>query len=66
MATISTSYIIGVVVAGLLLGILLPIALNDILAFTSTNATIQTLVSIVLPIIAVITLIILFIPKGNK
>jgi len=65
MATVKPSYIIGTVVAAVLLGILLPIALNDVLGFTSTNSTIQTLVATVLPIIAVIAIIMLFVPKTS-
>lgn len=59
-------YIIGLVVAAVLLGVLLPIALNDILGFTSTNSTVQTLVATVLPIIAVVSVIMLFIPRSGK
>ena len=63
MAKISPAYIIGIVIAGLLLGILLPIALNDILGFTSNNSTIQTLVATILPIMAVISIVMLFVPS---
>ena len=66
LAKISPAYIIGIVIAGLLLGILLPIALNDILGFTSTNSTIQTLVATILPIMAVISIVMLFVPSKNS
>ena len=66
MAKISPAYIIGIVIAGLLLGILLPIALNDILGFTSNNSTIQTLVATILPIMAVISIVMLFVPSKNS
>jgi len=48
------------------MGILLPIGLNDILGFTSANSTIQTLVSTVVPVIAVITLILALLPKTGR
>ena len=58
--------IIGIVVAGILMGVLLPIALNDVLGFVSDNSTIQTLVSTVLPVIAVISLILVLVPKTRS
>lgn len=66
MAKFGTSFIIGIVVSALLIGLLLPLALNDLLAFTSDNTTLQTLVTSVLPIIAVVALFMLFIPKSNE
>lgn len=63
---LKVSYIVGVVIAAILLGTLLPIALNDLLAFTSTNPTVQTLVATVLPLLAVIAIVLLFIPKMGK
>lgn len=66
MATIKPHTIIGVVIAGVLLGVLLPIALNDILAFTSDNSTIQTLVATVIPILAVISVVLMFLPRGSN
>lgn len=57
--------IIGVVIALLLLGLLLPIGLNDILGFTSTNTTVQTLVATVIPLMAIVGLIMAIIP-GKK
>ena len=62
---LSPQYIVGLVVAAILLGVLLPIALNDLLGFTSDNGTIQTLVSTVVPIIAVITVVLLFVPRDS-
>jgi hypothetical protein len=58
-----TTEIIGLVVAAILLGVLLPIALNDLLGFYSTNDTVMTLVATVLPVIAVIAIILMFVPK---
>jgi len=60
---VKPSEIIGLVVAAILMGVLLPIALNDVLGFVSDNATIQTLVSTVLPAIAVISLVLVLVPK---
>ena len=62
---LNPQYIIGIVIAGLLMGILLPIAMNDIMGFYSTNTTIMTLVGTVLPIIAVIALVLLFLPRNE-
>lgn len=59
-------FIIATVIALILLGVLLPIALNDLLGFTSTVSTVQTLVATVLPILAVITVVILFIPRDSS
>lgn len=58
--------IIGVVIALLLAGILLPIGLDEIALFTSTNTTIETLVTVVLPVMAVLSLVLLFIGRGRK
>ena len=55
--------IVGIVVALLMMGILLPIGLNDVLAFTSTNSTIQTLVATVVPVMAVISLVLVLVPR---
>jgi uncharacterized protein YqhQ len=63
MAKLSVGGIVAMVVALLLMGILLPIGLNDILGFTSTNSTIQTLVATVLPIMAVIGFVLAFVPR---
>ena len=62
---VSAKSIVGVVIALLLMGILLPIGLNNILGFTSTNPTIQTLVSIVIPIMAIIGIVLALIPRGD-
>ena len=63
---VSAKSIVGVVVALLLMGILLPIGLTEILSFTSTNDTIQTLVSTVIPIMAVIGLVLALVPSGGS
>jgi fumarate reductase subunit D len=65
MADMSPSKIIGLVVALLLIGILLPIGLTDLLAYTSTDSTIQTLVSSVIPIMAIIGLVLAFVPRSS-
>jgi fumarate reductase subunit D len=72
----SVSLIIGAVVALLLIGILLPIGLQDIVDYngtytvgtvTSRNATVGTIVGTILPIMAVIALVLAFVPKsGNR
>jgi len=59
----SAGKIIGVIVALILLGVLLPIGLTDILGFTSDNATIQMLINTVLPLMAVIGIVLALIPK---
>ena len=63
MARMSVGAIVGLVVSLLLVGILMPIGLNEILGFTSDNSTIQTLVATVLPIMAVIGLVLAMVPK---
>ncbi len=61
-----SSKIIGVVIALLLAGILLPIGLDSIVNFTSTDSTIQTLVAQVLPIMAVIGIVLMFVAYKPK
>lgn len=63
---VSIGKIIALVVSLLLMGILLPIGLNDILAFTSTNSTIQTLVATVVPIMAVLGLVLALVPTSKN
>ena len=58
--------IIGVVIALLLAGILLPIGLAEIEVFTSSNSTIETLVTTVLPVMAVLSIVLLFINKQRN
>lgn len=62
----SAGQIIGFMVALLIIGVLLPVGLSDILEFSSTNSTIETLVTTILPIMAVVGLVIAFVPKGEK
>lgn len=62
---VSAQKVIAVVISLLLIGILLPIGLNDVLGFTSTNSTIQTLVATVIPIMAVIGLVLALVPSGR-
>lgn len=66
MAKLSIPAMIGLIVSLLLMGILLPIGLNDILGFTSSNSTVQTLVTTVIPVIAVVSLVMAFLPKGGN
>lgn len=61
-----TGKIIGVVIGLLLAGILLPIGLENLLAYNGTDATINTLVSEVLPILAIIGIVMLFIAYKGK
>ena len=63
---VSVGKIIGLTVSLLLMGILLPIGLTEILAFTSTNATITTLVATVVPIISVIGIVVGMLPKDSN
>lgn len=58
--------IIGVVIALLLAGVLLPIGLDSLANFTSTDSTIQSLVTSVLPIMAVVGIVLLFISKKSS
>lgn len=78
---LSVGAIVGVVIALILIGSLLSTSLTDLVGYSSSNVTIDgvetavsvanptvsTLVSTVLPIMAVIGLVLLFIPKkGNE
>jgi len=57
--------IVSLVIGLLLLGILLPIGLTELEAFTSTNASVETLVTVVIPICAVVGLLAYFLPKAR-
>ena len=63
MANVSVPKIVSLVVALLLMGILLPIGFNEILGFTSTDSTIQTLVATVLPVMSAVGLVLAIIPR---
>lgn len=63
---LKVGYIVSLVVGLLLLSILLPVGLNDLIAFTSDNANVQTIVSTVIPIVAVIGILMLLIPKKSE
>lgn len=63
---LKASTIVGIVIGLLLLGIMLPIGLAGLEAFTSTNADIETLVATVIPIVAVVGIIMLLIPKREN
>lgn len=58
--------IIGIVIALLLAGILLPIGLDSILAYNGTDATINTLVTSVIPVMAIIGIVMMFIVYKRK
>jgi len=58
--------IIGIVIALLLAGTLLPIGLDSLANFTSSDSTIQSLVTSVLPIMAVVGIVLLFIAGKSK
>lgn len=60
---LSTNQIVGLIISFIMLAILLPLGINDLLAFTSSNSSIQTIVSTVIPIVGVIGLLMAFIPK---
>lgn len=63
MRKISPSSIVLVVISLLLMGILLPIGLSELTGFTSTDDNVQTLVSEVVPIVAVIGIVLALIPR---
>lgn len=66
MAKLSPRVIIGLTISLVLLGILLPIGLEDLTGFTSTDSNVQTLVAEVIPIVAVIGLVMALIPSSNS
>ena len=71
--------IIGIVIAMILIGTLLPLGLSDLVDYNGsyyngtygsgevlgTNSTIATLVGTVVPVMAVIGLVMLFVPSRN-
>lgn len=63
---LSAGKIISVVIALLLLGILIPIGITELEAFTSTNTALQTVITTVIPIVAVVGLLMYFIPKHQE
>lgn len=63
---VKASRIIAIVISLLLMGVLLPIGLDDILGFTSDDSTVQTLVATVIPILAVVSLIMMMIPRNSN
>lgn len=80
MAKITAGSIIGVVLGLILIGALITTGLTGLMDFGSTNITIgtvtstagavnptvTTLIGTVVPIMAVIGIVLLFIPKGSK
>jgi hypothetical protein len=63
---VSASKIIGLIVGLLVLGLLLPIGMVGILEFTSTNTTVQTIVTSLLPILVIVGIILAIVPKGGS
>ncbi len=66
LATNISAKVVGTVVGLLLIAILLPIGLDELTAYTSTNSNIQTLMQTVVPIIAVVGIVMAIVPKGNN
>lgn len=66
MANINIGAIIGLVVGLVLIGVLLPIGINQITAFTSTDANVQTIVSSVIPIVATVGLLMALVPRIKR
>lgn len=60
---VSVGKIIGLVIALLLLGILLPIGINELTGFTSSDSNIQTIVATVIPIVAVVSVLMWILPN---
>lgn len=52
------SMLMGLVVFAIMAGVLLPIAFTDLTAFTSTDATVQSLVSSTLPVMIAVALVV--------
>jgi len=66
---ISTSSITSIVISFILIAVLLPIGLTQLLSAVwpvGMDTTIETLITIVLPIMAVIGIVLKFIPHGNE
>ena len=66
---ISTSSITSIVISFILIAVLLPIGLTQLLSAVwpvGMDSTIETLITIVLPIMAVIGIVLKFIPHGNE
>ncbi|MGQ4876223.1 MAG: hypothetical protein ACP6IY_19315 [Promethearchaeia archaeon] len=73
--TASITMIVGIVIALLLIGILLPIGLNDLVGYNGsytvngtiagTNSTMATLVGTVIPVMAVISLVLMFVSRSK-
>jgi hypothetical protein len=57
--------IVGLSIGLLILAIMLPIGLTDLIAFTSTDSNVQTIVTTVIPIVAVIGIVLALIPRGK-
>jgi len=80
MGKLNASSIIGVVLALILIGALISTGIDGLLDFGATNITVgnvtstaaavnptvSTLVTTVVPIMAIIGLVLLFIPKGER
>ena len=69
MAKISASTIIGLVVSLILVAVLLPIGINQIATATfdaSVDPTVITLITVVIPIMAVIGIVLKMIPNSSS
>lgn len=77
MVNVKAGLVISMTIALLLVGILLPIGLSDIVDYNGTyyyangsvagtNTTIATLVGTVIPIMAVISIILMFVSNRNR
>lgn len=65
----STDKLIGMVIGFLLIAILLPIGLDALLTMVlpeGIDSTIETLIMVVLPLMAVLGIVLTFIPKFSK
>jgi len=69
MAKMSASTIIGLVVSLILVAVLLPIGINQIATATfdaSVDPTVITLITVVIPIMAVIGIVLKMIPNSSS
>ena len=60
------SGLIGLVIFGLLAGLLLPVGLESLTNFTSTDETVETMVSIVLPVMIAVALVIAVVSLAQR
>ena len=60
------SGLIGLVIFGLLAGLLLPVGLESLTNFTSADDTVETMVSIVLPVMIAVALVIAVVSLAQR